>query len=71
MPAVVERVLLQLLEAGRVVLDVLAVVEALAHDHVHPREQESEVGAGFDGQVELRFAGGDGKKSPVATKWPP
>ena len=47
------------LEAEPVLRDVLLVVEPLGHQHVHPGEEEREVGAGLDRQVVLRLAGRD------------
>jgi hypothetical protein len=57
-------VLLELGEAGGVRVHVIAVVEALVHDHVHPREEESEVGPGLDREPVARLAGG-GRKARV------
>ena len=50
---------LEVLEAEAVLLDVLAIVEAFRDDHVHPREQQREVGARLHRQVVLRLARGD------------
>src|SRR5664280_2126752 len=54
----VRDVRLELHKAGRVGLDVLAVVEALFDDHVHPREEEGEVGPGLDREPVPRLARG-------------
>ena len=43
-------------EAEAVRRDVLAVVEPLGHEHVHPGQQQGEVGARLDRQVVLRLA---------------
>ena len=49
----------ELVEAVAVLLDERAVVAAFAHQHVHPREQQREVGAGPDRQPVLGLARGD------------
>ena len=51
----------KLLEAEAVSRYVFLVVEILAQQDIHPRQEKSDVGAGFDGQVPLGLAGGDGK----------
>ncbi len=53
----------ELLEAVRVLSDVVAVVERVANDDVHQAEGEGHVGSGMDGDVPVgqpRGAGGVG-----------
>ena len=47
----------KLLEAEAVLVDILLVVEFLADDHVHPGEQQGDIGSGLDRQIELGLAG--------------
>ncbi len=46
----------QLLESGGIALDVVLVVEPLVDQHVHPRQQQGDVGARLDRQPVFRFS---------------
>ena len=45
-------------DADRVALDVVAVLQAVAEDHVHHAQGQRGVGAGQEGQVLVRLLGG-------------
>ena len=47
------------LEAEAMPGDIVDVVTLFRHDHVHPRQNQRQVGAGFDRQVVVRLARGD------------
>ena len=56
----VDQVGLQLVHAGGVLFDVVAVVQTLVDDDVHPGQRQGDVGSRLDGQPVLRLARGRG-----------